>query len=74
MSEMSIMGREGDTKLFWDSANTPEVENARETFERLVGEGYLAFSAKKSGKKGKRISEFDPYAARIILVPPVMGG
>ena len=75
MSEMSVMGRSGDTKTIWDPSRPDEVAAARGTFDELVGrKKYLAFKVKKDGEKGRKIKTFDPDAGKIILVPPMMGG
>lgn len=74
MGRLAIMGPEGDTKLIWDSDNEEEVANARRTFDDLRRKGYAAYSVKRSGKKGKVITEFDPDAEKIILIPRVVGG
>jgi hypothetical protein len=74
VGRLAVMGPEGDTKLIWDSDNEDEVANARRTFDDLRCKNYTAYSVKKSGKKGKVITEFDPDAEKIILVPHVIGG
>ena len=72
--EMSILGREGDTKLIWSSDNADEVEHARKTFEELTKKGFSAFNVKKLGGQGERITKFDPEAEKMILVPQFRGG
>ena len=73
--ELAIMDHTGDTKLLWDSANKDEVDNARETFNRLTKKGYLAYAVKgKNGDRGEQVKSFDPEAERIILTPPLVGG
>lgn len=74
MAEMAVLGREGDTKVMWDPGNADEVENARDTFNKLTKKGHLAFSVKNDGEKDKQIREFDPKAGKIILVPRFVGG
>lgn len=75
MGEMAVMGRSGDTKVIWDADNETEVENARRTFKELTGKGFAAWSVKgRNGDKDHRITEFDPEAERVILVPPMVGG
>lgn len=74
-NQMAVMGQEGDTKVLWDPNNTDEVDNARATFDRMVGgKKYLAFAVKSDGDKGNQLREFDPQAGKIILVPPMVGG
>ena len=72
--ELRVMGREGDTKVMWDSDNDLEVETAKESFDKLVGKGYAAFKVKKNGDQGARVKEFDADAEMLILVPPMAGG
>jgi hypothetical protein len=73
--EMAIMGKEGDTKIIWDKSKKVEVDNARANFDRLIKEGYTAFSvAGDKGEKDKQVREFNPDAERLIFVPPVQAG
>ena len=76
MAIMEIMGQEGDTKIIWDKSNPDEVENARRTFNELVGQKkFIAYRVEgKKGEKGEIIREFDPDAERLILSPPMVGG
>ena len=75
-NEMSIMGRTGDTKFLWDPRNIVEVENARRTFNDLRAKGFLAFRVNSTtgNKEGEQISEFNPEAAALIMVPALQGG
>jgi hypothetical protein len=74
-TEMSVLDRTGDTKIIFDPDSPDEVATARETWNSLVvKKKYLAFAVKKNGDKGERITEFDPQAGKIILVPPMAGG
>ena len=72
--EMSVIGQKGDTKIIFDSNNPVEVEHARKTFDELTKKGFSAFSVKRDGEKGKRMSEFDPEEEKMILVPMMRGG
>ena len=75
MPEMAILGRNGDTKIIWDSDQDAEVENARRTFDELRGKGYLAFRVRDDdAAKGDQIREFDADAEKMILSPPMQGG
>lgn len=72
---LAILDRTGDTKLIWDRAIPAEVENARRTFDDLRGKSFFAYRVTgKKGARGEQITEFDPTAERIILVPPMQGG
>jgi hypothetical protein len=73
--ELSVLGREGDTKVIWNRSNADEVENARRTFKDLRDKGFTAYSVTgEKGEKGSIIYNFDPNAERIIMVPRVAGG
>lgn len=74
-NELRIMDlTEGDIKLEWSSDNKDEVNAAREAFDEAKGRGMLFYKIKKSGKRGRQITEFDPEAERIVGVPVVRGG
>ena len=73
MSELRVLGRGGDVKISWNSANREELATARETFEKKIKEGWSAFK-EKFGSKGEKIKIFDADAERIVLVPPISGG
>jgi len=72
--QMSVLGKEGDTKVIWDSDQQAEVDAARAQFDALKKEGYAAFNVKKDGEKGSVMKEFDPDAEKIIMALPVVGG
>jgi len=75
MGELSIMGRQGDTKIIWDANRREEVDAARKTFDDLRAKGYLAFEVTgEKGEKGRQVFAFDPNAERLILAPPMRGG
>lgn len=73
--EIATMGVEGDVKTIWDRNNADEVANAKQTFDNLRKKGYLAFRVTgKDGEKGEQMTEFDPTAERMIMVPQMRGG
>lgn len=71
--EMSVMGKEGDTKFTWNAKDPKEVEAAKATWDLYKGKGFAAFRMKRSSK-GDQMHEFDPKAGRILFVPPMQGG
>lgn len=72
---MAVMGKEGDTKHFWDKKNPADVALARRTFNRFRQMGYAAFRLKDGTEnKGEQLDEFDPDAERIIFMPQMKGG
>lgn len=72
--EIAVMGKEGDVKTIWNPHNTEEVENARASYDRLKAKGYLAFRVDAKGEKGEQMTDFDPTAGKILMVPPFQGG
>lgn len=74
MGTLATLGRQGDVRQTWNPENEAEVAAARATFDRLRGQGHLAFRVQEGGGKGDQIREFDPDAAKIILAPPMRGG
>jgi hypothetical protein len=71
---LKVMDHTGDLKIVWNSTVKDEVEAAKASFDKMIAKGYSAFASKKSGEKGTRITEFDPQAEAIILVPKIVGG
>ena len=78
---MKVMDRNGHTTVTWDPREPSSVNDARREFERLVGEGYSAFSmnvVSENGiiveEKGERVDEFDPQAGKLMMVPQLRGG
>jgi hypothetical protein len=64
----------GDTRMMWNKDNPDEVEAARLAYNKLVSKGYVAFRTDSKGDRSSRLSEFDPAAERIIMVPKIQGG
>jgi hypothetical protein len=73
-SVMAVMDETGDTKVFWNQDNQDEVDNARETFDRMKAKGYTAFRLGKKDEQGEVMKTFDPKAERITFAPPMQGG
>jgi hypothetical protein len=74
MGELRTLNETGDTKVIWDPANEDEVDAAKSQFNGLKKKGFTAYSVKKGGEKNKAITEFDPDAGMIIMVPKIVGG
>lgn len=74
MGELRVMQQKGDIKTIWDPENQDEVATAEKQFNDLIDKKFLAFNVKKTGKKGEKITEFDPDAGKIIMTPPIVGG
>jgi len=81
MGKMRTMGRRGDTTLVWgeDTATADEEftdeATVRAQFDAIVkDQGFTAFSTRTVGEPADRVTEFDPNAKELILVPPMAGG
>jgi hypothetical protein len=75
MGEMRIIGGRGDTKVIWNPENSHEVKAAERQFKDLVKkQKFAAFRVLKDGERGEQVREFDPRAAKLIIVPPMAGG
>lgn len=70
---MKVMDPTGHTEVNWDSDDAASVGVARETYTRMTSQGYRAFRV-EGGTKGQRMSEFDPTAESMVLVPQLVGG
>lgn len=65
----------GDTRITWDKRNPEEVDNARATFDRMRGKGYLAYAVNpEDATKGAQLTAFDPSAEKVIFAPAHRGG
>lgn len=80
LHRMEMMDSSGHTTVTWDPTDQAGIADARREFNRLVREGYQAFRMEAQGdnvvveNKGERITEFDPEAGRILMVPQRVGG
>jgi hypothetical protein len=72
--ELVILDSTGDTKMTWDRNSADEVAEMRATFDRMKARGLQAFSVRRNGDKGERITEFDPDAEKIIFASALVGG
>lgn len=74
MGEMRILATTGDNKIMWDPSNDDEVEAAESMFDDLISKGFTAYSVKKDGEKGRKVTTFKSSAGKLILVPAIAGG
>jgi len=73
-STLHVMDSTGDSRFMWTPGNADEIAGARAQFDALKKKGYLAYTVDEDGAKGEVISEFDPEAGAIIMVPQLVGG
>ncbi len=71
---LRVMTPKGDTTYEWDPSNPASVTMAREQFQSFRGTGYRAARVNGDGSQGEFITEFDPSAGTILMVPPMRGG
>lgn len=73
---LHITDETGDTRIMWDPAIPDEVDTAKAAFKRAKTRGMLAYSVDpdSGGRTGEVIREFDPEAAKIIMVRQTRGG
>lgn len=72
--EISVMGREGDSKHFWNKDAPIEAKIAAKVFKQYVKRGYRAFKMTEKGDQGEIMDSFDPAAGSILFVPAMAGG
>jgi hypothetical protein len=71
---LSILDKDGDTRIQWDRSNPAEVGEAEARFNELKARRYLAYKVNRRGDRGEVLHAFDASAERIIMSPPMVGG
>lgn len=78
---MNVMDTTGHTTVTWNPEDAASVRDARTEFADLIRRGFSAFRmnvVSENGiiveEKGERISEFDPQAGKVMMVPHLRGG
>lgn len=74
MGKMHLLYGDNEENLFWNESVPEEVIIAQAKFEEYLKKSYIACKIEKNGKRGVPISEFDPKAEEIILLPMLEGG
>jgi hypothetical protein len=79
MHVMRILDQTGHTTHGWDADNAEEVAIAKAAFDSARQRGYHAFHVTDdpkggAGTRGARMTEFDPDAEKMILMPQLVGG
>ncbi len=59
-------------RVSWSRDDLEQISRARESFERYVAKGWIAFSEEPKGRR--MIHRFDPCLDKIVLIPPLGGG
>ena len=78
---MIIMDSSGHTTVTWDPRDPASVNDAKREFQRLLAAGNQAFRmdvVSENGvvveEQGEHITEFDPEAGKVMMVPHLRGG
>ena len=69
-----VVDPSGDLKFTWDADDPDEIAAIEDLFNEKIKDKWIAYSVKRSGKKGVVIKTFDPEAEKIIMAPPMVGG
>jgi len=72
--EIAVMGREGDTKFYWNAENWDEVRLAKEVFDKYIEARFKAYQMSENGSQGESMKEFNPKCGSILFVPAMQGG
>jgi hypothetical protein len=62
-----ILSQNGDDRVIWDRRCKDQVKEAFQKFKELLEKGYTAYAASPDGKRGHKITAFDPGLQEIIL-------
>lgn len=62
-----ILSQNGDDRIVWDRRKPDEVREAFAKFKELLAKGYTAYAVLSSGKRGHKITEFDPSLEEILM-------
>jgi hypothetical protein len=74
-SVLRILCSDGDRRLVWRKESQDEVREAKKAFnEALAKKGNLAYAVSQEGERSQKITEFDPEAEEIVIVPMITGG
>lgn len=72
-----INQKDGDRRLVWNSMSISEINDARDTFNQLVEEGFVPHRVDPQGNRTAEVmDEFDPSAEETIFapIPMLVGG
>lgn len=72
MSALRILNSKGDEEVNWAVDDEAAQDAAKEKFMELVNRGHAMFKIENGDSE--KIKSFDPNAAEIIAVAPLVGG
>lgn len=60
--------KDGDKKLVWDTRDFAQIQEAKETFDKLVAEGLVPYRVGVDGKATVEVMDvFDPACGEVIF-------
>lgn len=62
-----ILSQNGDDRVIWDRRDKNQVKEAFQKFKELLNNGYTAYAVTEEGKRGHKITTFDPGLEEVIL-------
>lgn len=62
-----VLSQNGDDRIVWDRTDPLQVKEAFRKFKELLKKGYTAFTVLANGKRGHKITEFDPGLMEILM-------
>jgi hypothetical protein len=68
------LDEQGHSEVEWDTDDPISIEAARKKFQDLTRSGRVAFELDDSGKKGRKLTEFDPKVRRMVVTRVPVGG
>lgn len=67
MNVMRILSQNGDDRVVWDRTSPSQVREAFTKFKELLAQGYAAFTVLAGGRRGHKLTEFDPGLEEILM-------
>jgi hypothetical protein len=69
-----VMDRHGDSRHFFEPADTRSLVDAEARFKNLVGKGFRAVAPGEHGQPGHLLRRFDQSIEKTLFIPPLEGG
>lgn len=64
---MRIYDETGDRRYMWDSTDISQIKEAAKLFNEYIAKGWKAYAIEASGKKRRRIFEFDASKEELVF-------
>ncbi len=82
MHTMDVLDSSGHTTITWNPEDQASVAEARAQFDHYIRQGFQAFAMEVVHEDGvvvedktdRRVTQFDPQAGRVMMVPQLRGG